>query len=356
MLPGDIKDDSATSGKTYTVIGTPAYDPENPLVFFIDGEAIPRAGEILALNRITLVEGYEPKNTVKISKFRFEYYIEGGKKKTRLFIHPEETLDSGKYYVLTVSGDVLQNRSGQFLPRFDMKFTVGGNQDKQVGIYGIEPDIFEIVDIYKGTAAFTIKGYNFNEGIEHISLKGVSGESAGTVQTAVYKKDIEFKSITGLDVKLRDSEVISALVTGGGGEYLVELFFENRLPVSNDKVRLKILPRGKPKVIATDPPGGDIWSNEKMLNPRTIDGTTRYFLKINFEDIYDSLRFDTDLGLSLLHTSSVFSQGQNEVSMIDREFITFIQNIEDSNVRDSYISQYIFVKDNAAGQAHLYVL
>jgi len=41
--------------------------------------------------------------------------------------------------------------------------------------------------------------------------------------------------------------------------------------------------------------------------------------------------------------------------MIDTEFITFIQNIEDLELKNSYISQYIFVKDRQAGQAHLYV-
>lgn len=355
MLPGDIKDDSATSGKTYTVIGTPAYGPDNPLVFFIDGEAIPKAGEISALKRITLAEGYEPKNTVKISKLRFEYYNEGDKKKTKLSIYPEEILDQGKYYVLTVSGDVLQNRSGQFLPRFDMKFTVGAKQDGEAGIYKLEPDALELFDIYKGKAAFTVKGYNFNEDIEYIKLNMISGLNAGTVQTAVYKKDIEFKSITELDVKLRDPKVINALFAGGSGEYSVKLFFKNPLSVSNDDVRLKILSRGKPKVIAKDPQGGDAWANEKMLNPRTIDDTTRYFLKITFEDIDNSLRFDTDLGLNLLQTSSLFSEGQNEVSMIDREFINFIQNIEDPKVRDSYTSQYIFVKNSGAGEAYLYV-
>lgn len=353
-LPGSIKDNPSTGGKSCTIVGTSAYGPDNPLVFLIEGEAISKAGDISSLKRITLVEGYEPENTIKISKVRFEYYIEGGVKKTRLLIYPENTLDAGKYYVLTVPG-VIQNRSGQFLPRLDIYFTVGGNAEKPAGICKIEPNTFELIDIYKGTAAFTIKGYNFDEGIEYISLELVSGENAGTVQTAVYKKDIEFKSITQLDVKLRDPKVISELLAGGGGEYLVKLFFKNRLPVSNESVTFKILPRGKPKVIATDPPGGNTWSNEKRLNAITIDGTTRYFLKITFDDFDGSLRFDTDLGLNLLQTSSVFSEGQNEVSMIDTEFITFIQNIEDSELKNSYISQYIFVKDGQAGQAYLYV-
>jgi len=353
-LPGSIKDNPSTGGKSCTVVGTSAYGPNTPLVLKIQGEAIPKAGDISSLKKITLVEGYEPNKTVKISKVRFEYYNEGNDKKTKLLIYPEKILDAGKYYVLTVP-DVIQNRSGQFLPRLDMYFTVGVDTTKPAGICKIDPDTFELIDIYKGTAAFTITGYNFNEDIEYISFKLFSGENAGTVQTAVYKKDIEFKSITQLDVKLRDQKVINDLLAGGGGEYLVELHFKDRPPVSNESVTFKILPRGKPKVLATDPPGDDTWSNEKKLNAKTIDGTTRYFLKITFDDFDGSMRFDTDLGLNLLQTSTVYSEGQNEVSMIDTEFVTFIQNIEDSELKNSYVSQYIFAKDSKAGEAHLYV-
>ena len=353
-LPGSIVDNPSTGGKSCTVIGTSIYGPSAPIILIIEGQAIPKAGDISSLSKITLAEGFEPNKTLKISKVRFEYYNEGDAKNTKLLIYPETELDAGKYYVLTVPS-VIQDRSGQYLPRLDIYFTVGVDISEPAGISQIEPDTFELKDIYKGTAAFTIKGYNFNEDIEYISLKLLSGENPGTVQTAVYKKDIEFKSITQLDVKLRDQKVINDLLAAGGGEYTVELHFSGREPVSNDSVKFKILSRGKPKVIATDPPGGDIWSNEKRLNAKTIDGTTRYFLKITFDDFDGSLRFDRDLGLNLLRSSTVYSEGQNEVSMIDTEFINFIQNIDDSNLKNSYISQYIFVKDSKAGEAHLYV-
>ena len=357
-LPGSIKDDPSTGGKSCTVIGTSAYGPNTPIVLIIEGEAIPKAGDISSLKNITIVEGHEPNKSVKISRVRFEYYSEGNVKKTKFFIYPESELDAGKYYVLTVPS-IIQNRSGQFLPRLDMYFTVGGNVEKPAGIHKIEPGTFDLKDIYKGTAAFSIKGYNFNEDIEYISLELFSGENVDTVQRAVYntvyKKDIEFISLTQLNVKLRDQEVINNFLKAGGGEYKVYLHFNNRLPASNENVRLKILPLGKPAVLATDPPGGDTWSNEKRLNARTIDGTTRYFLKITFDDFFGNLRFDRELGLNLLMTSSVYSEGQNEVSMIDTEFINFIQNIEDPEQKDYYISQYIFVKDSQAKEAYLYV-
>ena len=69
----------------------------------------------------------------------------------------------------------------------------------------------------------------------------------------MYKEDIEFKGITQLDVRIRDQEVIKDLLAAGDGEYLVILHFKGREPVSNENVKLKILPCGKPKVISTDP-------------------------------------------------------------------------------------------------------
>ncbi|WP_273039819.1 hypothetical protein [Tepidanaerobacter syntrophicus] len=354
MVPDTIKDDPLTGGKVCTVNGTWAYGPENPFVFYIEGRVLPRAGEISFLKRITLVEGYAPETAVKISKVRFEYYNEGDKQKTKLVIYPENSLDWGKYYILSISKDVLQDRSGTFLPRFDMKFTVGGKRNGDIGIYKTEPDTFRLSDIYKGTASFIIKGYNFNEDIEYIKLKMISGKNAGMISETIDKKYIEFSSITELNVKVEDPNVIDSIYKGGSGEYSIEIFFNDGRSVSNPNTTVKVLSAGKPQVIATEPAGGT-WSNEKMLNPKTIDGTTRYFLKITFEDENDRLQFDKEKGLSLLQTSTVFSEGQNEVSMIDQEFLNYIQNLEDIAKRDAYIANYIFIKDRTANRAYLFV-
>ncbi|MGI6423926.1 MAG: Ig-like domain-containing protein [Tepidanaerobacteraceae bacterium] len=355
ITPIQIEDDPATSGRTIRVIGTNAYGPDKPIVFTIRGEVIPKADEISALERITLIEGYNNSTKVKISKVRFDYYIEGGDKKTKLFIYPETELKPGRYYVLTVLGNVLQNRSLQFLHRIDFKFIVGGNGE-QAGIYKIEPDTFGLFDIYQGNVNFTIKGFDFKEDVEYVELKMISGENAGTVQTAVYKRDIEFRSVTDVIVKLQDQEVINTLFEGGAGEYEIKVFEGNGRPAAyNPDVRLKILSRGKPKVLVTDPVAGDIWFNEKALNAVSIDGITRYFLKITFEDIDGSLSFNSGAGLDLLQTSSLYSEGQNEVSMIDREFLNFIQNLEDLEEKNTYISKYIFVKNTDAKEAYLYI-
>ena len=53
--------------------------------------------------------------------------------------------------------------------------------------------------------------------------------------------------------------------------------------------------------------------------------------------------FGSDLGLNLLQTSSLYSEGQNEVSMIDREFLILFKTLKIQKVKDSYISKYIYL-------------
>jgi len=350
---GVSQNDRGSAGMTYTVTGSPKYDPENPIAFIIDGEVLPKAGDIAALRQMSLVEGYGDKKIVKIKELQFEYYFEGNKKKTKLRIYPEESLDLGKYYILTIPKNSLQSRSGKFLPSMVMNFTVAGKGEAEPGIYGIEPNSFKFYDIYRGNAEFTIKGYNFTEDVRYVQLKMISGKSPESVTCAVYKKDIEFKGVTELDVKLRDPELVQNLVRGGSGEYEIEVFFDKGSAKSPKP--LVVLARGTPVVLSKDPEGGSSGNNEKMLNPRTIDGTTRYFLKITFDDTDGSLTFDGDSGLSLLQTSTIYSEGQNEVSMLDLEFLNYIQNLEDAKVKESYIKQYIFVKNSSAREAYLYI-
>lgn len=350
---GVSKDDKGFAGVTYTVSGTPIYGPQNPIAFDIEGEVVPKVGEIASLKRMSLVEGYDAKKSVKIKEFRFEYYFAGEKKRTKLFLYPEVDLTLGKYYILTVPQNTLQARSGSFLPPMVMNFTVAGKGDSEPGIYGLVPNTFKFFDIYRGNMTFTIKGYNFTEDVEYVELKMISGNAPDTVTCAVYKKDIEFKSVTELLVKLREPEVTQKLIKGGAGEYLVKVNFKDRQVESPQP--LKILPRGKPVVLSKDPMGGSVWQNEKMLNPKTIDGIERYFLKITFEDLDGSLTFDGDSGLNLLQTSTLFSEGQNEVSMLDREFLNYIHNLEDAKIKQSYIDQYIFVKNRSAKEAYLFV-
>lgn len=129
-------------------------------------------------------------------------------------------------------------------------------------------------------------------------------------------------------------------------DFTPKLSQENRPPGSEENLN-----QGKPKVITIYPEGDtDTWYNEKELNKRIINNETRYFLKVIFEDIDGTLEFN-ETGLDLLKTSSVFAQG-NEVSMVDIQFINYIQNL-DIDKRNEYISNYIFEKHADEGEAHL---
>lgn len=94
--------------------------------------------------------------------------------------------------------------------------------------------------------------------------------------------------------------------------------------------------------------------DEKNINPKTIDGITRYFLKITFDDVEGNLTFNTSQGLTYLRTSKVFPVGSIHANLIDIEFLNFIQSLA-GDERQGYISEYIFVKDEVQKLAHLYV-
>ena len=44
------------------------------------------------------------------------------------------SIDYGKYYILTIKDNVLENQDGQFLPEFTIHFTTDANSRKQSGI------------------------------------------------------------------------------------------------------------------------------------------------------------------------------------------------------------------------------
>ena len=72
------------------MIGTNAYGPDKPIVFTIKGEVV-KADEISALERITLIEGYNNSTKVKISRFGSIIILKVATK-TKLFIYPETEL------------------------------------------------------------------------------------------------------------------------------------------------------------------------------------------------------------------------------------------------------------------------
>lgn len=339
------------------IYGAPAYSDSNPIVLNTDGEVIFKAGDTAAFNRIVLSEGYNTGAGVNIERVRLEYYFENGVKKTRIKIFPEHQLQWGKLYKLSIGEDVFESRQGVFLSAMNMEFVVQGNAAESCGIYSISSSSLNVLDIYNGGASFTIRGYNFTEDVEKVELLPVAGNAAGGPALTIGKQDLEFENVTEITVKLRDSGVVNSLGRdSGSGTYAVRLYFtgENN-PVENDGVRLEISPRGKPVVKSTYPGDDGAWYNEKELSPRYINGVERFFLKVTFSDVDGSLAFDETGGLDLLRTSTLYSQGQNEISMIDTEFLNYIYNIQDETLKKSYISNYIFVKNSSTKEAYLYI-
>lgn len=81
------------------------------------------------------------------------------------------------------------------------------------------------------------------------------------------------------------------------------------------------------------------------LSPQTIDGVTRYFIRLTY-------KLDGDLRLSsgafnLLRSCTVHSAGGSLANIIDIDFLNIVEN------QEGYASKYIFVKEGAA--VHLYI-
>ncbi|MCR4430384.1 MAG: Ig-like domain-containing protein [Tepidanaerobacteraceae bacterium] len=342
-----------SSSRTY---GAPAYDSTTPIVLYADGEVILKAGDDSALGRIVLSEGYNSNAVAEIEKVRLEYYYENSVKKTKIKIYPKAKLDWGKYYKLSISGDVFETRSGRFLSALAIEFVVRDKSGESRGICGIYPSSMSVLDIMGGSAAFTVTGYNFNESVEKVELLPVAGNAAGGDAVAVEKADIEFVNVTELLIKLRSSDAVKKLSQdSGSGTYIIKIYFSDRAePVENSSVSLAITPRGKPEV-KEKYPSEDGWVNEKNLNPKVIDGTTRYFLKITFDDSDGSLALNESGGLDLIKSSYVHAGGENATSMIDAEFVGYIQNMQDTAQKKSYIEKYIFVKDSGQKKAYLFI-
>jgi len=354
----DIKEDADAPYKSYTLFGAPRYDSSNPIVLLIDGEVIKKAGDDDAFDRITLVEGYDTEARVDFQEYRLEYYFQNGTKKTKLYLYPAQPLDYGKYYRLNIAGNVFHTRSGIYLEPLELSFVTSTKRDAAKGIYGLQNSIIRVTDFIEGEVSFSIRGFNFNENIAKVTLIPVSGNAAEYGYTIVVDgSDVDFENSTLLVVKLRGEAAQDLSKESRTGEYRVLVNFDDDSPyqqVDSGVSYLTVLSKGRPTVKRKFPDEDDRWYDEKSLNPRVIDGVTRYFIKITFDDIEGTLRFNDLNGLSLINTSTVYPEGGSRASLVDSEFIYFIQNLEDS-AKQNYISSYIFNKNETAREAYLYI-
>lgn len=110
---------------------------------------------------------------------------------------------------------------------------------------------------------------------------------------------------------------------------------------------------GGPKCIAHEPSGSG-WFDEKDLFPQPIKelgDKERYFLRLTFENIGGGLSL-TDDALNALRRSTVSSQGGSQQSMMDLDFLQYIEGL-DEDARKAFINTYLFKKDG--GNACLFI-
>lgn len=374
-----IVENETSPYKSYTLYGVPKYGEFYSIVLNINCEVIVKAqDEVIeerpkkksyitfdALENISLTDAYNPNTSGRrlgFSSYLLKYYFDNGIKKTKLYLYPERDLEHGKSYKLEIPSGVFETRSGNDLGRIEVNFTVKGDRAETRGVYSLENYQLKAVDLADtGEWTFSIRGYNFNEDIGKITLTPTSGNAVlldpvqGIIE--ISNGDIFFKDVTKIDVKLRDDVARKLSQESRTGTYRVTLYFNDQPGIGYaSPAGLVVLPKGRPEVIDRYPYSSvsGVWFDENSLNPVTIDGVKRFFLKVTFRDPDGTLDFNSSSGLSVLRDSSrVYAQGSG-ASMIDSDFLSRIINL-DTATRERYIEQYIFNRNTAKREAYLYI-
>ncbi len=355
------------SSTTAPVYGQPQYGPSLPLEFTIDREVIVKAQDQVlqerpvlmkrisfdALKSITLLDVYNTdttSNQVAFSKYELYYDYSSGTKKTKLRLYPGTVLQSGKYYRLNIPAGVLQTRSKQDLAALQRDFVVKGGLDSSRGIYTLENGVIQGTDLAStGEATFSILGFNFIEQVQSIQLTGLTSG----VTLTVPQSNIFYDNSTKIRVRISEDTAKALSLAANAGDYQVAVRFSGDSENCTSPVNLTIVAKGKIQV-KDKYPVSSAWVDETSLLPKTIDGITRYFLRVTFHDPDDSLDSTISLeGLSILRDScTVVAQGSG-ASMIDRDFLTLL--INNTTNRDTYIQQYLLTKDASKREAYLFI-
>ncbi|MFW5648178.1 MAG: hypothetical protein ACOCG5_03765 [Candidatus Alkaliphilus sp. MAG34] len=350
----------------------------------------------------------ELKEDIKIAKFEFIYNFEDDIKKTGICLYPREELDGGKKYRLTVPEGTLETRSGNTVEHLNIDFVTQAKWDENdsTGVYFVEDNEPKVTDIWsEGEWTFKLFGYNFHETIERVELipwngnanfpddpddpndgfpDNGEGEDDGKIpddnsknvpdnnsnKIVIDKGDIEFRGATELWVKIRGENVRKFISEDYTGQYKIILYFNNKegtldedelIKVEGDKdnkeIRFNLRSKGHPEVKRKEPEGSsDKWFDEHSLglaiNPKIIEGSKRYFLKITFEDIDGKLEFDYDKGIESLLNASDKVVGNSASAAIDYLDKDFLQQISSDR---KIIEEHIFNKDRKREEAYLYI-
>jgi hypothetical protein len=371
----NIKENTELPYKSYSIYDAPSYSDVNPIVINLDGQVIVKPGDEIikqtpndavnerritfdAISEIKLENVYNSvpvEKNIKLQKYEIQYLYEAGSIKTRLSIYPEDALGFGTSYKLSIPEGVFVTRSGNKAPRLEVNFVTISDPTEMFGIYQIDNNTAVVSDIWqKGEWAFKLRGYNFYESnVAMIKLY----DSVKNRSITISKDDIEFVSLTELNVKIRGSNMENLSQEGYTGKYEVRVYYTASSFIS-DNIMFELLSKGRPKVKEKFPYPieSNKWIDEKSLVHDVQDSVTtgKHFLKITYEDIDGKLTFDRSLGLSLLRdASTVYGQGSNN-SMIDSEFISTIMNAEES-IRNGMIDKYIFTKNRTKREAYLFI-
>ena len=342
----------------------PQYGGSEPIVLYIDREVIPRAQDKVvqeapekikiitfdALKDITLINAVysTDSNTAKIdfSQYKLEYYFENNIKKTKLSLYPASALQSGTLYKLSIPGNILQTRGGIFTDPLEINFTVKQDTAQAKGVYSIVPKELNVRDLYWGNGSFLIKGFNFNEKIEKVILKPLSGNASGKPNIEIGAGDIVFKSVTELLVCIRGDNAKTLGQESYTGEYQVVLKFTGDAAEYISPVNFVAKSKGRPVVKARHPGDGSVWYDEKTLYSRVYNGETKYFIKVTFEDIDGNLVLND---FNAIKNSTIYVRGSG-MNLLDLDFLNSISGLEQT-VRESYI----FEKNRTKQEAYLYI-
>jgi len=384
----EMKETNQVPYKSFQVYGVPQYGPNNPIIIEFQGEIIPNWTDETkefgivnkytrityeALKEITITDNINPNDEekiIKIDKYKLQYLDEEGNKNTKLFLYPETVLDKGKEYSLKIPEGVLKTRGNVMIPTFVVNFTVEGDTSKGKGIFTMESVLRveinkgEFLDWYLGSNSVNVtflhygelhlilKGYNFNERIKKAELTPFSGEAANLPPIEIRKEDIVFDNVTKLIVKVKGRSLEELAQESRTGEYHLNVIFEDNTQVTSPI--LTILSKNRPEPIGIFPKDDEILFDEYELFPREIDGVTRHFLRITYSNIEDKLIFNGVNGLINMRDTSVINATGSSTNMIDKEFITLIQNMDDRK-RQEYIDKYLFVRDDSQKTIHLFI-
>lgn len=113
---------------------------------------------------------------------------------------------------------------------------------------------------------------------------------------------------------------------------------------------------GSPYLLNKEPCLSGQWFDESSLFPKVIneiDSATRYFLRLTFRDINNSLNLGVN-ALYNLRLCQIYSEGGSQVSMVDYDVLDYINRLE-GEARSNFIQTYILVKDTANETAYLYI-